>query len=130
MLAGTEHEVAMFRRVNDYPHVIDKAILGSPDGLNERELHTRALVVMADIPSAALATALAEFERHKVSIDSSEISRAAAEARIADLFVSSSAGDLCNTMAIETIRNGGRAWVLSPDEMPAPSVEAAAILRY
>jgi Bacterial archaeo-eukaryotic release factor family 3 len=151
VLAGVEREVAHYRRVNTYPRLVDEAVPGSPDGVAEQELHGRAWSIVSRMQSEALRRAREEFDRqsnrHRVSTKPREVVKAAFEGRVADLFFRDTASftgswdaasaevhesegeDLVNAAAVETVRQGGRAFELSGAEMPVGE-EIAAALRF
>jgi Bacterial archaeo-eukaryotic release factor family 3 len=43
---GVEHEVALYRRVNHYAHLVEPGVHGSPDALESGELQLRALEIL------------------------------------------------------------------------------------
>ena len=143
VLAGVEYEVAAYRRLNTYPQLLDQAIHVSPDGLSHRALHERALKIAMNSRSALLEKAMADFQRWRdtlrISSDLRETAKAAAERRVADLLVSEFVNDkltqddpkddILNAVALQTVRYGGRAFAVSPTEMPLQA-EVAAVLRY
>jgi hypothetical protein len=152
LLAGAEHEVAMFRKLSDYPRMFEKAVPAPPDGLPIRELHERATQVVMQLRSESLEKALTDFEKHRdagrVSSDAREIVKAAWEGRVADFFLLESAAlrgtcneethevetsnpreDLLNAAALETVRHGGRVFALAAEDMPEPR-EVVAALRF
>jgi Bacterial archaeo-eukaryotic release factor family 3 len=151
-LAGTDSEVAAYKRVSEYPRIFDKHLRGATESLPDADLHRRALDLVTQTRSEALEKALADFEsRHQarlVSSDGSTLIGAAFAGRVEDLFIaegyemqgawneethevetSEPREDLLNAAALQTILHGGRAFVLGPEDMPdAHSV--AAVLRY
>ena len=129
-----EYEVAIYRRVSAHPRLFEKAVLGSPDGLPDRELHNRAMDVVMQSPSELLEKALTDFEKHRdtgrVSSEAQEVIKAACEGRVADLFFAEGAlitqeADILNTTALQTVKHGGRAFALESKEMPVPRELAA-----
>ncbi len=152
LLAGVEEEVATFRHLSTYPHLLDEAVRGAPDGLPDQDLRDRALAIAGRSAPEPFRKALEEAglhrERGSMATDASEIIKAAFEGRVANLFMKDSAerlgvwdeaafeprlgqgeDDLLNVAAIETIRHGGRAFELSNGGMPV-SNEIAAVLRF
>jgi Bacterial archaeo-eukaryotic release factor family 3 len=152
LLAGIDQEVAMFRRVSEYPRLFDRALPGIPDGMPIRELHERSMEAVMQARSEVLEKALADFEKQsnagRVSSDAREIVKAAWEGRVADLFIlenaalrgtwneqlrqietSNSREDLLNAAALETVRHGGRVFALESQDMPLPR-EVSATLRF
>jgi hypothetical protein len=139
VLMGVENEVAIYRRVNTYSRLLEKAIHGSPDGLAPQVLHTRAREIVTQTFSEPLQKALAEFQKQRdkgrVSFDLAVIETAAHEGRVSDLLICESTAnadsdeDCLNVAALKTVLNGGRAFVLSAQEMPEKA-EAVAVLRF
>lgn len=152
LLAGTEDEVALYRGVSTHPRLLDQYVHGSPDGLNERELHRRAMDIVMSLCSLPLQSAIAEFEKQRdigrVSLDPEGVIKAAWEGGVADLFLSpraefigrwneqtyqvesgSPGEDLLNAAALQTMLHGGQAFALGPEDMPEKR-EVAAVLRF
>ena len=152
VLAGVEEEVAIYRRVNTYPRLLERAVNGSPDGMKDPVLYDLAREITREVPSEPLAKTLARFERYRdsarVSTDAHQIIPAAWEGRVADLVFSRSAElrgaftggnlqietrdngeDLLNASALWTIQRGGQAFALREREMPFPGA-VAAVFRF
>lgn len=139
ILAGVEYDVAIYRQLNTYPNLLEQAIHGSPERLTARDLDERAWEIVSQWPSEALQKALADFRKQSgaalVLGDTGAIVKAAAEGRVAGLFLSESAGmagqpdDPLNMAALETVLHGGWAFALNPAEMPSKDC-AAALLRF
>jgi hypothetical protein len=137
VLAGVEKELALYRSVNEYPHLVEEGVHGSPDGLKGGELHKRALEVVRPEFTARLEKALADFERlggtHRTPTDVPTIVRASREGRVAQLIVAETVREpddhLINEAAVQTIAHSGEVIVAEPDKVPRKS-QVAAILRY
>ena len=152
LLAGTEDEIAIYRRVSTHPRLLDEYVHGSPDGLSERELHRRAMDIAMRLCSLPLQSAIAEFEKQRdkgrVSLDAESVIKSAWEGGVADLFLSRSAEfvgrwneqtyqvesgspgeDLLNAAALQTVLHGGQAFGLEAEDMPEKH-EVAAVLRF
>src|SRR5271157_3841883 len=139
ILAGVEYDVAIYRQLNTYAHLLEQAIHGSPERLTAQNLHERAWEIVSQCPSEPLQKALADYRKQSgaalVLGDTGAIVKAAAEGRVAGLFLSESAGaagqpdDPLNVAALETVLHGGWAFALNPAEMPAKD-SAAALLRF
>jgi hypothetical protein len=144
--------VALYRRVNTYPRLLEGAVLGSPDKMDEHSLHEAARQIVNHDRSEPLAKAFARFERYRdtarVSSDPKQIMQAAWEGRVADLLFSRDSAlrgaftremghfevrddgeDLLNTAAMQTIAHKGQAFELRASEMPVPA-EVVAVLRF
>jgi hypothetical protein len=136
VLAGVEYEVALYRRVNTNPRLLETAVYGSPDSLTG-EIHERALQIVQQQSPEPLQAALAQLERYRgssrVSFDVEQILQAARDGRVADLFLGqgdqNGKEDKINAAAIETLLHGGQVFVLAPDQMPDHSA-LAAVMRY
>jgi hypothetical protein len=89
VLAAVEQEVAIYRRVNTYPHLMQQANHGSPDGFTVRELQQRAVEILRQTFSMPLIKARTELEEyrgtHLVSFDLLQILRRAHEGRVSHL---------------------------------------------
>ena len=152
LLAGTEDEIAIYRRVSTHPRLVDQYVHGSPDGLSESELHRRAMDIAMKLCSLPLQSAIAEFEKQRdkgrVSLDTQSVIKSAWEGRVADLFLSQRAEfigrwneetyqvergspgeDLLNAAALQTVLHGGQAFGLEAEDMPEKH-EVAAVLRF
>ena len=155
ILAGVELEIALYRRVNTYPQLMDREIHGSPDGLPARELRERALKTVKEVFSAPLRKALDWFEQYRgtsrVASKLDEILKAASEGRVSDLILREDAAylgiwdacaqtilaprdhsgqeDLLNRAALETVIRKGQAFAVKASEMPN-RMDAFAVLRF
>jgi Bacterial archaeo-eukaryotic release factor family 3 len=136
VLAGVEYEVALYRRVNTYPRLIEEAVLGSLYSLQD-ELFERAREIVRRHEPDSLRSALLRLDglrgSVRASFDHSQIHETAQDGRIEDLFISRTAirGDdtRSNSAAIQTLLHSGRVFVLNPDQMP-DGAALAAVLRY
>lgn len=139
ILAGVEYDLAIYRQLNTYPHLLEPAIHGSPEGQTARNLHERAWEIVSQCPSEPLKKALAEYRKQSgaalVLGDAGAIVKASTEGRVAGLFLSENAGaigqpdDPLNVAALQTVLHGGWAFELNPAEMPAKD-SATALLRF
>jgi Bacterial archaeo-eukaryotic release factor family 3 len=130
VLAGVETELAMYRRLNSYPHLFDQEVHGSPDGLPLPDVLDRARDLVGRAPSEALRKALADLERRPVAHDAAEILNMAREGRVGELLIpEDTEDDRLDLAALEVLRHGGRVFAVNPAEAPGNS-GVAAILRY
>ena len=155
VLAGVEYEVAMFTRIASYPRVAQQAVFGSAEGLNGRELHTRALEAARAYWREPMEKALVQYneggpDRRCAGAD--RTARASYEGRVAHLFVAEGgramgsfnpdtlevkldgdgslhSEDLLNFAALQTILHAGEVWVMPADRVPGRA-QVAAVLRY
>jgi hypothetical protein len=139
ILAGVEYDVAIYRQLNTYPHLLEQAIHGSPEGRTAQNLHERAWEIVSRCPSGPLQKALENYRKQSgaalVLGDTGAIGKAAAEGRVAGLFLSEDAGaggqpgDPLNVAALETVLHGGWAFQVNAADMPAKDC-ATALLRF
>jgi hypothetical protein len=151
LLAGVEHEIAIYRRVNSYKPTLEKVIIGSPDGMPDRTLHERAMEVVTNTFSEPLERVMTTIREcvgtPRSSTDPRTIVQAAFEGRVLDLVIAANAEyfgvwneetysveagrreELLNAAALQTIRHGGQAFVLDERDMPVKA-DAAAVFRF
>lgn len=156
VLVGLEEVVGLYRKVNEYPHVIDEVVRRNPDDLSVEQLHELAWPVVAAALEADARDAYATFEAlhgtGRASSDPDEIAQAAAEGRVGTLFVPvepacwqrlATGGaphvvrlgvdpefaqcELLDRSAADTLAHGGRVYALSEQ---SDGRDAAAIFRY
>jgi hypothetical protein len=150
MVAAVESEIALYRKVNTYPKLLDHSLHGSPDAESSEELHKRALEMINHVPSEALSKVLREFPQHRgtqrLSFSLSDILKRASEGRVADLLMREDAEhhgawdeaaqrvqtgqeDLLNLAALQTLLHHGQVFSVKASEIPERA-DAAAILRF
>ncbi len=151
VLAGVEYEIAIYRRVNSYRPTLEKAVNGSPDGMPDRTLHERAMEVVTSTFSEPLQKVLTHIREcvgtPRSSTDPRTIVQAAFQGRVLDLVIAANAEyfgvwneetqnveagrgeELLNAAALQTIRHGGRAFVLDERDMPVKA-PVAAVFRF
>jgi hypothetical protein len=140
VLAGVDSEVALYRRVNNYPRLLEKALPGAPAGFKPSELQQRAQEIVAERLRERFEKALAQFEKHRntesVTFNAHYIVKRAGEGRVAQLFLREDAElkgadgeDLLNQAALETLLHGGQVFVLEPGKAPEKAMTAA-VLRF
>jgi hypothetical protein len=152
VLAGVEHDVSLYRRVNRYRPTFDEAVRGAADSVGDRVLHSRAMDVVTRSFTEPVRTAIAEIRdagSGRAPSDLQQVLRAAFQGRVKDLLIGANARyegewdenrqaaetngrggeDLLNAAALATLRHGGRAFVLDDADMPG-NAPAAAFLRY
>lgn len=148
---GVDYELALFRRVNSYPHLSEESVHGAPNGLKAGEMHARAIEALAKDYEKKLDKALAEYD-HKVGGGASnrlkDVVTAAHDGRVLTLIVSDSLTptgtfdeatnqaiggkgdqDLVNDAAVQTILHAGYVLVAPNSKMPH-GAPVAAIFRY
>jgi hypothetical protein len=154
--AGVEHEIALYRRVNTYPHLVEPGVHGAADGLEGGEMHARALDLLAQQFRQPGNEVPADFDKRvgtgHASTHIQEIIAGAAEGRVSHFFFQptaqytgtfdpvrqrvkhthdplSSPQDLVEGAAWETILHGGEARILPGAAMPN-GVPVCALFRY
>jgi hypothetical protein len=159
VLAGVEYLHPIYREANDYPHLIEQGIEGSPDRWNAQELHKQAWQIVEPLFIKSQQEArdryqqFAGSENGKGLNDLKKIIRAAMRGQVDTLFVVTDQQqwgqfdpetdsiqlhkepqaydeDLLDLAAVQTILNRGTVYALKAEEMPEPSSPIAAILRY
>jgi hypothetical protein len=151
VLAGVGNEIAIYRHLSRYRQTMAQPVVGSPDGVSDTELHGKAMQVVLQSPSELLQKALADFGNHagtdRVTTDASDAIQAARLGRVMDFLIAENAEtwgiwntetqdaagskqeELLNAAALQTLRHGGRAFVVKASDMPE-SAGVAAVLRF
>jgi hypothetical protein len=152
VLAGVQEDVTIYRHVNTYPRLLEKAVNGSSDSMEDHVIFGLAREIVGEVASELLLKTLARFERYRdsarVSSDARQIIPAAWEGRVADFVFLRNAElrgvwtaetrqiekrddgeDLLNTTALWTILRGGQGFALRESEMPVTG-EMAAVFRF
>jgi len=154
VLAGVDDIVALYRKLTRCAHVVDGHVAGNPDQVRAAELADRARQFVpsptADVERTARESFLAGAAATVRTVEQAVI--AAAAGQVASVFVPADreywgryrAGhhlleehetrgpgdhDLADVAAIETLRHGGRAFVVPASDIPGGGT-AAATLRY
>ena len=156
VLATVPENAAAFREVNEYPHLRDEAVAGNPDYLTPHELHERSWPMVQRVVETKFREAARAFQElsgsERVSTDERSIIAAAAQGRVASLFVdrdahlwgslepstqcvqflnsdSPGAEDLLDRAAVLTHEQRGAVYVVPRQDLPA-NAAVAAIFRY
>lgn len=158
ILAGVDADQGLYRQVNHYPHLLPQGIAGNYDRAMPAVLHELAWPLVAPYFAQACDHALARYHQlagqgdgHTVT-DIKNVVLASVYHQVDTIFVRSSdtiwgkfipeghqvvvhkedePGDeeLINLAVIHTLQNHGRAYLLTPEQMPEPT-PVAAILRH
>jgi hypothetical protein len=156
VIVGVEHELALYRRVNTYPHLVEPGVHGAPDGLEGGEMHRRALDLLREHPADPVIKALNDFDK-KVgtghgSSHIQEVVAAAYQGRVSHLYLQSGAHylgsydpvrqrvkhsedpldgatDLVNAAIEQTLAHSGEVRVVPSSLMPN-GVPVCALFRY
>lgn len=156
VLVGVEYLFPIYREANTYPHLVAQGITGSPKTLKLEALHEEALPIVEPLFLQELQDAIDRYQQlagsNKTCSDLQEAVSAAYFGRIDELFVAvgvqkwgtfnpetstiqlhpeAEVGDedLLNSVAIQTILNGGTVYALEPEKVPERA-PLAAIFRY
>ena len=154
ILAGVEEDTAIYRSINTYPNLVEQSIAGSMQGSSmtpaviSRNAHDIAQSSFEQRAALRMAAARERFAPARFSVDLDAILRAAAEARVSDLYLDENGQrigafegkifgghanwhneDLLNVAAVETLLGGGAVYSLPSHLMPDGAVAAAAF-RY
>jgi len=150
VVVAVESELALYRRVNTYPNLLEPGVHGSPDGMEGGEVHRRALELLSR-PAPATVEGLGDFDKKvgtgHASTHIQEIVAAAFDGRVSQLFFQESAryegtfdtmrqrvkhsdpDDLIEEAAYQTIMHGGESRIMPGSAMPN-GVAVCALLRY
>jgi hypothetical protein len=158
ILAGVEYLHPIYKEANEYPHLIEQGIEGSPDRWNAQELHEQAWQIVEPLFTRSQEEAMDRYkqfagsENGKGINDLKKIIRAAIRGQVETLFIvtnlqqwgrfdpeansiqlheepEANDEDLLDLAAVQTILNRGTVYALKAEEMPESS-PIAAILRY
>jgi hypothetical protein len=156
ILAAVEYEQAFYRQENNYHHLLDKGVLGNPDGLHEDQIHRAAWEIAEPHFTHARQTSLGHFgdlsNTDKTSDKIEEILPAAFHGRVRALYLRTDVPvwgrfdpetlsveahdaprdgdtDLVCLAAIYVLQNKGVAYAVHREELPTDSPQAA-MFRY
>ncbi len=159
VLNGVEYLVSMYREENTYPYLAGQAIVGSPEGRGTQDLRQEVWEIVEPGLQREQAEAIERFaivrgnDSQRAANDLATILPAAYSGRVDTLLVPAGVqqwgqfdpqtqnitkhykdgapgrDDLLDLAAAYTLANGGRVFVVQPDELPA-AAPVAAILRY
>lgn len=158
VLAGVEYLFPIYQEANTYQHLVEEGITGNPENLKPEELHDQAWQIVEPLfqkhqdETVERYQELAGADTGKASQDLKEIVPAAFFQRVDSLLVAGGQQfwghfdpdtmtvdlhqepepddeDLLDFAAINTLLNGGTAYVVEPEKVPSKA-PAAAIFRY
>jgi len=156
VLAAVEYEQAFYRQMNAYHQLLEKGILGNPDGLNDDQIHRAAWEIVEPHFAQARRESLRHFadlsNTDKTSDQIEKILPAALHGRVRALYLRTDvpvwgafdAGtgsvtihdapqkgdtDLLSLATLYVLRNKGMVYALHKEEMPTKSPQAA-MFRY
>lgn len=158
VLAGVGYLLPIYQEANNYPYLVEQAIEGNPDELDNAHLHQRAWKIVAPIFRADQRQALKRYQElsglssEQASKNLETIVPAAFYGRVDTLFVALGTQiwgrfdegkniliqhenfhpgdqDLLDLAAVSTLTNGGTVYALDTVDMPEET-PIAAIYRY
>ncbi|WP_348269153.1 hypothetical protein P8936_08505 [Edaphobacter paludis] len=138
ILAAVERELAIYKKLSNYPHLLEGNIQGSPERVSNSDLHHSALKVLDDEAAVDETNLLSQFaEKQSSGLTLTGIPSmltAARSGHIQLLLLSeqnraSDQEELLNLIALETLRHGGHVATFAHQQLPSGG-SAAAILRY
>jgi hypothetical protein len=154
--AGVDHEIALYRRVNTYPELVEAGIQGAPDGMESGEMHRRALELLEEREQEPGHAVPPDFDRRVsgglASTHIQKIVPAAFAGRVLQFFFQANAQyagvydaargtvkrpedtfespvDLIELAAYHTILKGGEARILAAKAMPEGAA-VCGLFRY
>lgn len=157
LLACVDHYHPVYSKITAYSVLFEKNISGSPDNIDPILLHEKACLLLNDYFREEREKYVETFRDlssgEKTSIDLNDIVPAALDGRIEVLFMIKNEdrygeydkinrtllideelkpgeASLFNMAAKNTWLNGGKVYLLEPDEMPASGTKLNALLRY
>ncbi len=157
VLAAVDYLVPLYREANTYKYLHDGFIAGNPEHEDPVLLHEKAKDLLEHHFDSTRRQKVAAFEQalsnEKASYKESEVVPAAVNQRVDTLFVRNRSemwglfdkknndiivedektehnADLLNLAVMHTLLNGGRAYLMEPDEMPESSSKLNALFRF
>ena len=156
ILAGVDYLHAIYKEVDDSPHLLEEGIKGNPDRASARDLHEKAWSIVEPLFQEAKEEVMERYRqlahRDQASAKLEEIVPAAVQGRVDALLVAlathrwgaydedehaiivheepqPSDEDLLDFAAVQALSYGGTVYALAPEEMPAES-PIAAVYRF
>jgi hypothetical protein len=156
VFAGVDYLFPMYKEANSYPGLLDKAVEGNPEGLNDQELHDKAWGVVQPHFEQQQEEAIKRYREYKVAgkatNDLEDIIAAAHYGKIETLFVALDLQrwgvfepdsnsvyihreaqpedyDLLDYAAVQTLLNGGTVYAVSLEDVPGRP-PMAAVFRW
>jgi len=157
LLACVDHYHPNYTKITGYSNLFNKNISGNPENIDTILLHEKACLLLDDFfqedKNKYLETFMNLSIGEKTTIDLNDIIPASIDGRVEVLFVSKNEerygqfdnvnrtlivdeelktgeASLFNMAAINTWLNGGKVYLLEPDEMPVKGSKINALLRY
>lgn len=158
ILVGIDEEVGAYKNISHYPALVDEFVGLDPKSKKYKELHQEAYEKVQAHLNKQKDKAIERFHKlagtEKTAMDVEKIIRAGHYQEIDAVFLSRNSDDiwgtfdrkndkleihdmfksgdekLLNKTAIETLKNGGKVYLVDDEQMPAENTEAAALLRF
>lgn len=158
ILAGVDYLLPIYRKISEYPHIMEAGITGSPEHLRPEELQEQAWPIVETYFRQGMEKAVTQYQQlagtDQATDNLEEIVAAAFTGRVDKLILSVDAQvwgafdhetgqvthrsdeqskennlALIDFAAMKTLQNGGSIYALSQAEMPTDS-PTAAVFRY
>jgi hypothetical protein len=158
VLAAVDYLHPIYRKVNTYPHLVERGIRGNPERLDAKQLHTQAWAIVGPLFASERENAAAAYRQlagegsERASSSLKQVVPAAYSGRVGTLFVPLDAQawgtfdpqpgvvelhreaepgdtDLLDFAAIHTFLNGGIVYAAERGEVP-DGASLAAVYRY
>ncbi len=156
ILSGVDYLLPLFRKVNSYGNILDKAVTGNPDEWSHEELHKKTWDVVESHFKQEQEKAVKQFQdlfhTEKTSQDIKKILPEAQQGRVGLLFLNVAdhkwgtfipekgqvkiekqrkpgLQELIDLCAVQTLSQGGTVYALTREEMPVKS-SVAAVFRW
>lgn len=156
VLAGVDYLHSIYRDVNTYPGLVNKGLMGNPEGLSGQELRDRAWEQVEPLLTKEMEEAAGRYRQllgtGLASGDLAAIVPAAHQGRVDTLFVGVGVQqwgrfdpqrrvvevhekaepgdeDLLDFVAVHTLLNSGKVYAPAPGDVPG-GTSAAAVFRY
>lgn len=159
VLAGVDYLLPIYQEANSYQYLVEDVLTGNPEERSNSDLHKDAWELVQPIFQQDLHDAIERYQELNGSGSElatnklSEIAAASHHGQVEILFTAMGVQvwgsydedqssieqhqefepgdqDLLDFAAIHTLLNGGKVFVLKPEEMPEREIHIAAILRY
>lgn len=156
VLAGVDYLLPLYKEANNYPHVVDEGITGSPEEMSAEDLHQSAWSIVEPHFAQAQREAQAQYAQMAgtglTSDRIEEVVPAAHHGRVSILWVAlgaqvwghfdakagsahlhdepeRSSEDLLDLAALQTLLKGGTVYAVEPETVPGDAL-VAALFRY
>lgn len=156
VVAAVDYMVPILKQATSYPHVLEQSVSGNPEGISAKDLHSKAVEIVAPHFEQETRDSLASYESllgtNKTSSNVEQVVKAAYHGRVEVLFVplgvqcwgdfnaaddevrlleksEPGARDLLDFAAAQTVLNRGTVYALNHEDMPVKA-SIAAIFRY